>query len=233
MDNFLDRAKRLLNLQDFNSINSPIEIITKSFDVPFERQYVLRMLIRSPESNGLQIPPALKWLEETILTADKFQKDNNLFNEYVYITIRHGLVTSETEDMWHVDGFSMSTPHVPEQNYIWTNTNSTEYAEQSFPIPKDFDPFKHNLHLYLNDNVKEENIKKCKEQTIYLIDPYIVHRRPMNTSNTMRTFWRISFIPIEIKDDTCQQNPLLPIKRYNNTDIRKSLINYQTDVSAL
>lgn len=223
---FVDKANRLLNLDDFSFINPPIKIASKDFVIPFDRQYVLRMMVRSPETNGFQIPTELNWLKETILEFDLIQKENNLLNKFVYITIRHGIVNSEEDDIWHVDGFSMKVPHVPEQNYIWTNSDPTEYADQMFPIPNDFDPFKHHLHYYLNDNVEDANIKKLKEKTVYLIDPYIVHRRPKETFNKMRTFWRISFIPIEIEDDSCTQNPLLPIKKYNNTDLRKVLVNY-------
>jgi hypothetical protein len=42
----------------------------------------------------------------------------------------------------------------------------------------------------------------------------------------MRTFWRVSFVPIEIEDDTCTQNPLLPRKVHGRSDIRNVLVRY-------
>ena len=55
----------------------------------------------------------------------------------------------------------------------------------------------------------------------------MVHRRPSNTTGKQRTFVRISFIPIEIEDDTCTRNMLFPEKVYNRKDIREKLINYK------
>jgi hypothetical protein len=223
---FVDRANRNLNLNDFSYPSLPICIESKKYNIPFERQYILRMMVRSPESDGLRIPEELEWLKDTIQGCDTLQKSMGLKNQYVYITVRHGIVTSETDDIWHVDGFSMRREHVPEQNYIWTNVEPTEYAEQAFPIPDDFDAMKHHLHWYLDEQVRQENIRQCEAGNIYLIDPYCVHRRPKQTAGIHRTFWRISFIPIEIEDNQCQQNPLMPKKIYSNEDIRKVLIRY-------
>ena len=103
----------------------------------------------------------------------------------------------------------------------------TEYAEQAFELPGDFNPMKHNIHWYFDDRVKAENIRRCEEKAICLFDPYFVHRRPKNTVNMMRTFWRISFIQIEIEDGQCQQNPLLPVKVFNGGDIRTTLTRYE------
>lgn len=232
MKQFLERANRNLNLADYSQISHPIIVGKREYSIPFDRQYILRMMVRSPESNGLQIPGELDWLKPTILELDAFQKANGLHNEYVYVTVRHGLVTSQTDDIWHVDGFSLRRPHLPEQNYIWTDTEPTEYADQAFDIPKEFDPAKHHLHWFLDERVKSENIRRCEEKSICLFDPYFVHRRPKNTVGMMRTFWRISFIQIEIEDGQCQQNPLLPVKEYAGGDIRVNLTRFvnQTEV---
>lgn len=222
---FLEKAKRNLNLADFSHVNSPIVIAEREYHVPIEQQYILRMMVRSPESNGLQIPSELNWLHDTIHELDALQKQNGLRNEFVYVTVRHGVVTSK-DDTWHVDGFSMRRPHLPEQNYLWTSDIPTEYAHQAFFIPDDFDPLRHHLHWFLEERVWDENIRQCEPKTIYLFDPYFVHRRPKNIMGSIRTFWRISFVPIEIEDGRCQQNPLLPVKMYVNDDIRRSLVRY-------
>ncbi len=223
---FVDRANRNLNLKDFANVNNPIPLGLQDYDLPANRQYILRMMVRSPESNGFRIPDELSWLQETIFNTDILQKWMGLKNEYVYVTVRHGIVTSETDDTWHVDGFSMRREHLPEQNYIWSNVEPTEYAEQAFPIPDDFDAMRHHLHWYLDERVRQENIKRCEAGRIYLIDPYCVHRRPKQTVGIHRTFWRISFINIEIEDGQCQQNPLMPVKTYSNQDIRNILVRY-------
>lgn len=215
-----------MNLSEYRRVSSPIEIAKRKYAIPQDRQYILRMMVRNPDSDGFRIPAELDWIKDTILELDGIQKANNLNNEFVYVTVRHGFVSSETDDIWHVDGFSMRRPHLPEQNYIWTDREPTEYADQAFDFPDSFDPQKHHIHWYFDDRVKQENIRRCSEETICLFDPYFVHRRPKNTVGMMRTFWRISFIPIEIEDGQCQQNPLLPIKTYSGGDIRERLIRF-------
>lgn len=212
---FVDRANRMLSMDEFDTISNPIfisnECATLKPDV--DTQYILRMLIKSPETNNeFAIPDELNWIKPTILRLDNLQKFNNLQNPWVYITIRHGVVTTKTDDSWHVDGFSMRFPHVPEQNYIFANHTGTEYADQIVKFPDDFDPLKHNIHDYFSDHGNITNIKKCEDGAIYLIDPYCIHRRPTETKNSIRTFWRLSFLPIEINDNGATDNPLLPKK---------------------
>lgn len=222
---FFTRAKDLLDLKYFNEDIKPVVMGTSDAHCPEDKQYILRMMVRSPESDGFQIPEELNWLRHTIESLDNFQKENQLNNPYVYVTVRHGLVSSETDDEWHVDGFSMRVPRVPEQNYICSSVSPTEFVSQPIRIPDDFDPFIHNLHHFLQDNITATPYSG-EENRIYLIDPYCIHRRPTTTKGQLRTFWRISFIPIEIEDDTCNQNPLMPEKTYNRTDIRNQLVRY-------
>lgn len=226
--NFLEKANRNLNLQDYANKSVPIPLFSCNDKPDADNQYVLRMLVRSPETNGFKIPEVLDWLKPTILECDDIQKSNNLNNPYVYVTVRHGEVSSVTDDVWHVDGFSMRVPHLPEQGYFCSNIYSTEYQDKSFPIPIDFDPFKHNVHDYLASIADEGQTVECSSEVVYAFDPYLVHRRPNVPVGTKRTFWRISFIAIEIEDDSCTQNPLLPIKNYGREDIRRKLVSYGT-----
>lgn len=223
-DDFLRRASRLLNLEDYGASISRPERQDVSIQPPdASSQYVLRMMVRSPESRGLIIPESLRWLEKTIHECDSIQRFHSLANEYVYVTVRHGPVTSQTDDSWHVDGFSMRTPHVPEQSYILASEFPTEWQDRAFPIPASFDPLRHNIHDYLAKSAVRESARQCLPNQVYAIDPYCVHRRPPQAQAERRTFWRISFVPIEIQDDTCTPNPLLPPKRYNRRDFRTTL----------
>ena len=144
MNNFKLRAQRNLNLKDFEEISLPIEIKNiKAAEPNIPYQYILRMMIREKET--FHIPEELMWLKETILQCDENQKANNFKNSFVYVTVRHGEVSSITDDDWHVDGFSMRIPNVPEQNYFYANCFATEYQEKAFPMPKDFCPLTHNM----------------------------------------------------------------------------------------
>lgn len=221
------RAEKLLSPKAV--FGQPAEEVTRlAVRPPNCSQMILRMMIRNPASSGWQIPSELDWLAATIIACDEMQKLHGIVQPFVYVTVRHGPVVSETDDQWHVDGFSMRTPHVPEQNYIWANSFGTEALYQKMELPVDFDPMKHNIHEYFQDQADLEMIHMLRPMTLYVIDPYVIHRRPSLPKSTFRTFFRISFVPIEIEDDTCTINPLIPrLRPYGRQDIRKSLTRYQ------
>lgn len=227
--NIFQRSHRLLHSMNFEHVSG--EIIQEPHEVDFpEDQYILRMMIKSPETNGeVLIPPELEWLRATIDGTREIQ--DTLFprtqQKYIYVTVRSGLVRSVTDDEWHVDGYSSRIPLFPEQNYIWSNCYPTEVLDQQFKIPGDFNSLRYNIHQFFQDRADENLVRPLKEKHIAIIDPYIVHRRPRNIPvGTMRCFFRISYVPIEIKDDNCTQNPLMPVVKYNQQDFRKSLIRY-------
>ncbi len=231
--NIIERSKDNLNLsiyKDENNLGWDVGLFDEELITPPDNQYILRMMVRSPTTNGFVIPPELQWLEDAITVLDSCQELMFRNHPFVYVTVRAGEVSSVTDDMWHVDGFSMRVPHKPEQNYIWSDCYPTELLNQNFIIPEDFDPFKHNLHTFFQDNADTSKIYTVEPKHIHVIDPYVVHRRPMVPVGTKRCFFRISFVPVEIEDDSCTQNPLLPVKVYGRSDIRKSLIPYNSSV---
>lgn len=221
---FRDRANRVLNLDDFGTVASiPVPVCQSLARPPVKRQYVLRMMVRAKDM-VLRIPDELQWLAPTIQALVDHQRYEQLSNPYIYVTVRHGVVTSVTDDEWHVDGFSMRFPHVPEQNYICSHSNPTEFLLNRWQIPETFDPHKHNLHWFFQDRAEHEGVLlRGDPYVVYVVDPYCVHRRPSIEVGTVRTMWRVSFVPIEIEDDMCTPNPLMPEKIYGRTDIRKRL----------
>ena len=228
--NIFNRASHLLALSIYNQIDANEDLLCYSPEnlpeniIP-ENQYILRMMVCCPEY-GLQIPPELNWLSATIHQTIAIQKHKFKLHPYIYVTVRCGPVKTKTDDVWHVDGFSMKIPHTPEQNYIWADSEPTEILKQRIDIPSDFDPAKHNLHSWFQRNANETNAISAPAKKLLVIDPYIVHRRPVSSNGGVRKMFRISHIPIEIKDDTNTTNSLFPVKRYNNIDIRKQLIEY-------
>lgn len=197
---------------------------------PPQTQYILRMLVRSPATNNhYVIPDELKWLEMTIHTLHILHGSIFPAHNFTYITVRNGKVKSEYDDEWHVDGFSMRYPHVPEQSFIYSDSYPTEFLAENFEIPADFNPLRHNLHHYFQDYQQSEDIIKTNNNVFTLIDPYLIHRRPSVPCYEERIFIRVSFVPREIEDDSCTQNPLLPVKKYNRSDIRNILRRYPND----
>lgn len=214
----IERANRKVSVSEFENNIDPIELKQINVSCPYDTQYILRMCI-STDSVNYKMPQELGWIYPLLVEAMthnfiKFKSNN----KFCYVTIRHGLVTSVTDDEWHVDGFSTKIPHVPEQNYIWTNSIPTEYTNVSVKFPDDFDPLKHNVNMFLQDHITEE-VKQCKENVMYCLDPYILHRRPPASTGTMRTFVRISFVPIMIDDVNNTQNEKLP-QTYTNDGVQ-------------
>jgi hypothetical protein len=233
---FVERAKRPLNLADFASASAPQPVFQNTDRPTVDRQYILRMMLRS-NTLPLSIPDELDWLRYTIYRLNAYQRAHGLFNPFIYVTVRHGVVTSATDDEWHVDGFSMRTMHVPEQNYICASVDPTEFLVKQWEIPATFDPFVHNIHHYFRDWQDATMVGQSfprptrgLPEQVYAIDPYCVHRRPTSTIGKIRTFWRISFVPIEILDDTCTPNPLFPPVTYGNVDIRNKLVAWPNGI---
>jgi hypothetical protein len=224
----IDRAKRLVSVAEFENNVEPIELSKIEVKCPYGTQYILRMCI-SEDGETLHIPDELQWMKSLLIEALTHQQNVvNVDKKYCYITVRHGYVKSVTDDEWHVDGFSTKVSHVPEQNYIWSNRIPTEYTNVSVKFPDDFYPKVHNVNYFLQDNISEE-VRVCKENVLYCLDPYVLHRRPVESTNKVRTFVRISFVPIMIDDMNNTQNPLLP-QSYTGDGVsfRNTLKKYET-----
>jgi hypothetical protein len=235
------RAKVALNLAQYSEVNEPVLVADNVLkECPHKRQYVLRMLIQEPFS-GFQIPEELEWTRSLVELSARHQEEFlKVRQPFCYITVRHGLVESVRDEEWHVDGFSMNITHLPEQNYVATSCYPTEYFEGPFPIPSDFDPFRHNIHTLFQSQIKEKERalrevkprfkpRTLKSGSLWAIDPYIVHRRPKVPVGVVRTFVRVSFTPIEISDKNNTQNYLIPrnYQRDGVKDFRDKLIDYK------
>lgn len=226
----LKRAFTAIGLHGFKTINFPEKVFDYELKCPYERQYILRMMIREPHGE-FKLPEELLWCKELIEKCDATQRENNLNHSYCYITVRHGLLDSVTDDEWHTDGYSEMITHLPEQNYIVTSNSPTEYVGLPMKFPVDFDAKKHNLTEYINTevNLQQPKVLKAQANSVYIFDPYVIHRRPIGIEGKMRTFVRVTFVPVEIMDDDCTPNPLIPVKKYNRTadTVRSKLINYK------
>lgn len=209
-----ERYNATVNLAQFSNINIPLEVGSVYVKPPCKEQKILRMLVSDPYHKEMCLPKQLKWVSKAIEQAKRFQLNYiGIQHPFTYITVRHGKVDSVTDDMWHVDGFSTRIAHLPESNYIFTSNDPTEWVEQSFDFPEEFDPLQHNVHLFFQHRVKNKNIRCLKQGYMYHMDPYVIHRRPSNIT-TNRTFVRISFTPIEIPDINNTINPLISTPHY-------------------
>lgn len=229
------RAKSMLDVQNFNHIPQNgfmPEFVGKMviFEPNEENEEILRIPIQQPNT-GLQIPNFLEWTREFIDRCLIFQKETiQIQQAFMYLTVRRGKCEIVDDDKWHTDGFSMNINHLPEQNYIFTNNQPTQFLPGPFEIPNDFDPLKHHLHEFINDYLTQnKTVISAEPNSIYCIDPYIVHRKPKLDKNIRRLFLRLTLCQIEIQDDLNAHNPLLPSKTFNRIGhkIRNSLQSYK------
>lgn len=226
---FVERAFNSVNLKQFLTPCKPDKAFKYELNCPYERQYILRMMLKEPHKE-FKIPEELKWCEDLIMKCNEMQLKNNIRHSYCYITVRHGFVDTNTDYEWHTDGYSEVLTHIPEQNYIVTSNDATEYVELPIKFPKDFSALKHNLVDYIGKEIekKKPEIKTAKANVVYIFDPYVIHRRPISAQNKTRTFVRVTFVPIEICDDACFENPMIGKKVYNRnaSTTRNRLKNY-------
>ena len=222
-----DRAFKALNLDQYSVINTVDDCGGLELNTPTERQYILRMLIKRMFGE-YQLPKELEWVKPLIEVADKNQQTHQIRQPFVYLTIRNGLVNTQTDDEWHVDGFSQTVTHLPEQNYLWSNVHPTEYVEKAFDFPEDFDGLTHNIHKFFQRRITKKDVLKMQPKRVYGFDPYIVHRRPDGTNGIERCFVRLSYTPIEIEDINNTINPLLPTyyTRDGIKEMRNRLVDY-------
>lgn len=231
------RYSAVLNLAQYAVPNHPIRVGKVMTLAPKQEQMILRMLVEAPYADGLQLPDELEWLRPHIETARQFQAEHvGVKHPFTYVTVRHGMVATETDDLWHVDGFSMKYHHLPEANYVFASGGTpTEIAVKPIAFPDNFDPLKHNIHLYLAHRMNDAERFHLQADCLYLMDPYVIHRRPPGTQNAKRTFARISFTPIEIPDINNTKNPLIPTPHYTVDGVkgfRDQLLDYDEQVAA-
>jgi hypothetical protein len=210
MNSIQERSTRPVSTKEFAYAGAPLNLGQYNLKCPFDHQYILRMVVRA-DGGEYCLPPELDWLRDLFARAVESQQQMGIDHPFCYVTVRHGAVSSTTDDEWHVDGFSVRVPHAPEQNYLWADRDGTEWADLSVAFPEDFDARVYNVNHYLQQWINEGNVSKCLDNTMYCMDPYIVHRRPPSSSSlAQRTFVRVSFVAIEIDDIRNTQNPLLP-----------------------
>lgn len=228
-----DRARIALNLKSFSDKHKvPEGVETLRLYPPGGTLRVLRMLIREPHGK-VHLPYGLEWVSAMVVATEIHQQKLGIKQPFVYLTVRSGVVETKTDDQWHIDGFSMNHTHLPEQNYVWCSNNGTEFVDKAWDFPEDYDPLKYNLNSFFHNRINpaKDNVYHIPNEQVYLMDPYIVHRRPPTTFGNKRTFVRITHCPMPIVDVNNTKNPFIPThyKRDGVKDFRNNLLCYDKE----
>ncbi len=227
-----DRSSQIFNQSFYKNAIDPIELRKQEINID-KNINVLRMLIRNCDDQSMIVMPfELAPLIDMISYCVGFQQATCPANKnaFIYLTVRitDGDIYYKNSQTWHVDGFQGKERHIPEQDFIWSNCNPTEYAV--VPIfAENLDPKVHNFSKFLEKCVDESDTQTCKENHIYLIDPYVIHRVSNKPFNKRRIFVRLTFSPVPIKDHTNTVNPFLVQQFPFREDPRNHLIEYEGD----
>lgn len=212
--------QKLKELSDFEIMEAPVHefgLENPGYGMPAGQQ-VLRMLVKTKYDNAFRIPGQLQWLTREIrqaLTLDRAA--TGIENSWCYVTVRDGVPTDDA-DAWHLDGASLRTELIPERNYVWTS-DGFQYKTGEVAFPEDFDPVRHDLFEYAEFSLEDEPLREAPGHEWYVLSPFCFHRRRPGTVDT-RTFIRISFLDIEIRDECCTPNPLLPTQAYGRNPVK-------------
>lgn len=232
----------LTSAQQFKDLSSPMNLsgLCDAFDntlfIKGNEVSILRMMLK-PKYGGFKFPSNFSTFNERMIEEIyECAVDQELIDPrmWCYLTVIHGVSNFDTLSDWHFDGASSRFASVPERNFIYVDAppeHCTEYATGRLDIPEDFDMFKHNLHGHASPQVKSKGMKvqKISPMTWYMIDPFCLHRQPTEAQGKFRTFVRLSFTDVEIRDVNNTVNPRFPTNYYGRDGAkinRNTLTNY-------
>tara|TARA_R110000782_G_scaffold241474_1_gene327935 strand:- start:77 stop:676 length:600 start_codon:yes stop_codon:yes gene_type:complete len=150
-----------------------------------ELMYVLYMPVRLAGQHGVTIPKSLQGYSDLV----KMAIDNEGLSadgKYVYLTVKRLWVDNNCvggRHGWHTDGFGTD-----DINYVWADTQPTEFCNQQFNLSDDHEKAIHQM----TKQAMQENIVKHPELDVIRIDSSHVHRCPENVKPCYRTFARVS-----------------------------------------
>lgn len=222
----VQRNKVTFNPALYKDVSLPVRLNKDRLKLSHdETVFVLRQCVKVPNGE-LLLPKELDFVSPVLDRCVDFQKEyfENFDEVFIYLTVRNGLVSTRNDMEWHVDGFQGNERHEPENSYLYMDKHPTEWLNQSFDVTH-LDEKKHNFNSYFDQKANVENVVTAEEESIYLFDPYMIHRRPYIDSDVFRTMIRITFSYVEIEDPTCTPNPNIPLGPYVHKDPRDWLID--------
>lgn len=154
------------------------------FDLePAEMCYVQYLPIALPRSK-IAIPDNLKWVQPLL---DAIEKAHDIrYIDHVYLTVKRIWVSGSdcgNRPGWHSDGFGTD-----DINYIWCDSNPTEFAIQPFELSSDCDISMKEMEQQFI--VGSEIVYPIK--TLLRLDQSVIHRTPTYCVPGYRTFVKFS-----------------------------------------
>lgn len=160
------------------------EIVDEFVTPECELAYVLYMPVRL-KTGPVAIPAHLYEYSPLVLAA-LTHEGGNADGKFVYLTVKRLWVEPGClggRPGWHTDGFGTD-----DVNYIWSDTDPTEFCIQPFDLSDD-----HEISMrQMYEQAQPENIRTYGALNILRLDARHVHRCPVNVKSGYRTFARVS-----------------------------------------
>lgn len=188
------------NPMKYTNPRLPIDLGTANVKNIQKCPNVLRMPLKWWGEDDLMLPEEfapIKMLLERIFTYDKCH--NPLYTEMVaHVTHDSRIVEKGLTHRFpgfHGDdlqGGAFPDKQIAAHSYILTTEPGTEFCLQPFFVGHIDDTFERHFTEF-DKQAKPENIYYSKPGHVYLMDPYSVHRTPLDNVDGLRTFLRVTF----------------------------------------
>lgn len=178
----------------------PIDLGTADTSAIQSCPNTLRMPLKWWESEEINIPEELMPIKSILHRIFTYDKCHNPLYKSQVAHITHDTRTIEEGKTHRFPGFhgddlqggAFPDKEIIAHSYILTTDPGTEFCLQPFFVGHLEDS--HERHFTEFDKqASEENIYTTKSGHIYLMDPYAVHRTPLETVPGIRTFLRVTF----------------------------------------
>lgn len=205
-EQFRTELQRPFTLHTLRKGRSPIQLNAVKYQ-PIETQRLNHFMVKLKHSDEIILPDNMddeikRFVHDCVALA----KMNGLpwRNRFMYLTLDNKFVAkgkTQRTPGWHLDGLQGNEVPVKVPacyEFIWVNKLPFEYSIQDFEI-YGLNLNEHNIFDSLGEQVYPESIRQTKENTLYLINPYLLHRAvPAEEDLADRLFLRlyISELPI-------------------------------------
>lgn len=234
-------AKETFSLTRYKYPYLPLYLGGYEFDEPLEKLglNVLRLPIREGnELAPLMLPKEILPLRDFLCEQVNYHRLHYSCNKdaFIYLTVRtctYAQLYYQNSQTWHIDGFQGSkiARHIPEQNIIWSNKLPTEFLIQPM-FCEGLNSARHDINDFFATQGQEYFKVNTLPSSLYLMNPYNIHRVQSKKFTGTRVFIRLNFSPVVIEDITNTINPMLEQRRPHMQDVRNFLGAYPIDERA-
>lgn len=188
------------NARKYLNPRLPIDLGVAPVHKIVETPNVLRMLLKWDDGDTVYIPEELRPIKALLMRIFQYDKSHNpMFGEQV-CHITHDTRVVEQGKTHRFPGFhgddlqggSFPAKETAAHSYIVTTGAPTEFCLQPFFVDHIEDTHE-QVFTEFDKQAHEENIYYALPNHLYLMDPYAVHRTPLDPGEGERTFLRVTF----------------------------------------